>query len=82
MPLLFSYFLNLTCMGVKMLPQVCALLEALATHLTRVASVTAVDAQNMRLHVAVPSEKLQADATCVLVADIEVGQLRVIVMFL
>jgi hypothetical protein len=68
--------------SVEVLAEVGALLEPLAAHGARVPAVAAVHPQDVRLDVAVAREQLQADPARVLVADVDVGKVRIVVVLL
>lgn len=59
-----------------------ALFEPLSTHRAGVASISAMDSEDVRLHVGVAREQLETDATGVLVADVQVFDFGIFVMLL
>lgn len=70
-------------MRVEMLPQMGALLEALAAHGAGVAPVSTMDSQNVRLDVAVAGEQLEADTTGMFITDLaQLTDVGVLVMLL
>ena len=79
-----KYYLGAhTCVRVEMFPQMGALLESLAAHRARVPTVPAMDAQNMGLHVGVPREELEANATSMFITDLsQLANIRILVVLL
>ena len=66
-----------------MFPQVGALLEPLTTHRTGVPTVSAMDAQDVSLHVGVPREQLEANATGMFITDLsQLANIRIFVVLL
>ena len=73
----------LTCVRIEMFPQMCALLETLATHGARIPSVTTVYAQNVSFDVRVAREQLQANAAGMFITDLsQLANIRVLVVLL
>ena len=76
-------YVILTCVRVEMLPQMCALLETLATHGTGVPSVTTVYTQNVSFNVRVAREQLQANAAGMFITDLsQLANIWVLVVLL
>ena len=65
-----------------MLSKMRALLEPLAAHGARVATVATVDTKDVGLNVRIARKQFKANTTRVLVAQIHVVQLRIVIVFL